>query len=93
MKAQGKGGGAKFNKIKKQVEVERAQGRALRKQADLIEFRNRLQKEGLLPKSKKDSSGNLGDIFARQIAAGKEKEKEKSPSLPSDLRRQLFELP
>jgi len=92
VQAQGKGGGVKFNKIKKQVEIERAQGRALRKQADLIEFKNRLQKEGLLPKSaKSDKSDDLGAIFAKAISAGKKEEK--APSMPSDLRRQLFALP
>jgi hypothetical protein len=82
-----RGDGAKFNKIKKQAEVELAGGKALRKQADLIEFRNRLQKEGLLNKSKK--SQDAGQILGGLFQAGKQ---QRAPSLPADLKAQLAAL-
>jgi hypothetical protein len=94
MKAHGvKGGGAKFNRIKKEVELEKAQGRALKKQADLVEFKRRLEKEGLLPKSKKSEEG-LGAIFARQVEAGKKAKTERPEftPLPTDLKNQLAAL-
>jgi hypothetical protein len=80
----------KFNELKKQVEKERAQGRPLRKQADLKDFEKRLKEAGLVPKSAKT---NIADMFMRQIAAGdKEKKEAKLPSVPSDLKRQLAAL-
>jgi hypothetical protein len=86
-----KGGQAKFEKIRKDLAGEI--GGRLDKTKDLIELKNRLHKEGLLPKTKK--SDDLGAIFARQIAAGKEAaaESPKAPSLPTDLKNQLAALP
>jgi hypothetical protein len=82
-----KGGQAKFERIRKELAGE--VGGRLNKTGDLIELQNRLKKEGLLPKSKKSDPTNLGDIFARQIEAGK---KDRAPSLPPDLRAQLAAL-
>jgi hypothetical protein len=83
-----KGGQAKFERIRKELAGEI--GGRLNKTGDLIELQNRLKKEGLLPKSKKSDPTNLGDIFARQIEAGR---KERAPSPPPDLRAQLGALP
>jgi hypothetical protein len=83
-----KGGQAKFERIRK--DLAGAIGGRINRTSDLIELKNRLQKEGLLPKSKKAEEG-LGDIFARQIEAGKKAEP-RAKSLPQDLRDQLFAL-
>ncbi len=80
----------KFNEIKKQVEQERAQGRPLRRQADLKDFEKKLREAGLVPKSAKT---NIADMFMKQIAAGdKEREEKRLPSVPTDLKRQLAAL-
>lgn len=80
-----KGFQAKFNKIRGELKQEL--GGQVRKTADVVELKNRLQEAGLLPKSKK--SEDLGDIFKGLIQQGKQ---EKAPSLPSDLKRQLAAL-
>jgi hypothetical protein len=86
-----KGGQAKFERIRKELAGE--VGGRLNKTGDLIELQNRLKKEGLLPKSKKSDPTNLGDIFARQIEAGKkEKPRQEFTPLPTDLRAQLAAL-
>jgi hypothetical protein len=82
-----KGGQAKFERIRKELAGE--VGGRLNKTSDLIELKNRLKKENLLPKSKKSEPAGLGDIFAKGIEAGK---KEKAPSLPADLKAQLAAL-
>jgi hypothetical protein len=87
-----KGFAAKFNRIR--GELKKEIGGQVRQTQDVLELKNRLQKEGLIPKTKK-SEDDLGAIFAKQIAAGKEKtpEQPKLPSLPTDLKNQLFALP
>lgn len=87
-----KGGQAKFERIRKDLAGEI--GGRINRTADLIELKNRLQKEGLIPKSKK-SEDDLGAIFARQVAAGKktEPERPKFTPLPTDIKNQLAALP
>jgi hypothetical protein len=87
-----KGGQAKFERIRKDLAGEI--GGRINRTADLIELKNRLQKEGLIPKSKK-SEDDLGAIFARQVAAGKktEPERPKFTPLPTDIKNQLASLP
>jgi hypothetical protein len=87
-----KGGQAKFEKIRKDLAGEI--GGRINRTADLIELKNRLQKEGLVPKTKK-SEEDLGAIFARQIAAGKKSEpvRPKFTPLPTDIKNQLAALP
>ena len=87
------GRGAKFGQIRKDLKQELNLGnRQIKKTEHLEDFQKKLKEAGLLPRSKKNESGNLGDIFAKKIEAGK-KESKKPESLPSDLRRQLFALP
>lgn len=84
-----KGFQGKFNRIRKELKQE--VGGQIRASRDVLELKKRLQKEGLLPKSAK--SENLGDIFMRGIEAGKrEREAQKGPSVPEDLKRQLAAL-
>jgi hypothetical protein len=87
------GRGSKFVRIRKEVEMERAAGKALRKQADLVVLKQRLEKEGLLPKSKKEDSRTeelrqrgFKTVGAKRIAqaerdaaAGKKVEVDKAP--------------
>ena len=82
-----KGFQRKFDQIR--GDLGREIGGQVRKIDDVLELKRRLQNEGLLPKSKKSDPTNLGDIFARQIEAGK---KDRAPSLPPDLRAQLAAL-
>lgn len=82
-----KGGQAKFERIRKDLAGEI--GGRINRTADLIELKNRLQKEGLIPKSKKIDD-DLGGIFMRGIQAGKKEEK--APSVPADLKNQLAAL-
>lgn len=84
-----KGFQAKFNRIRGELKGE--VGGQIRRTADVLELKNRLQKEGLLPKSKKSEPSDLGAIFAKQVEAGKKKE-ERAPSVPSVLKRQLAAL-
>lgn len=84
-----KGFQAKFNRIRGELKGE--VGGQIRRTADVLELKNRLQKEGLLPKTKKSEPSDLGAIFAKQIEAGKKRE-ERAPSVPSDLKRQLAAL-
>lgn len=86
-----KGFAAKFNRIR--GELKKEIGGQVRQTRDVLELKNRLQQEGLIPKTKK-SEDDLGGIFAKQIEAGKKVESKKEPApLPSDLRNQLFALP
>ena len=85
-----KGFQAKFNRIRGELKGE--VGGQIRASRDVVELKNRLQKEGLLPKSKKSDENDLGAIFARNIEAGKKGKEEKAPSLPSDLKQQLGAL-
>lgn len=85
------GRGAKFGQIRKDLKQELKLGRQqIKKTEHLADFEKRLKEAGLIPKSKKTEPENLGDIFAKNI---KKPEEKKAPSLPSDLRRQLFALP
>ena len=84
-----KGFQRKFDQIR--GNLGREIGGQVRKIDDVLELKKRLQNEGLLPKSKKSDPTNLGDIFARQIVAGKKAEPA-AKSLPQDLRDQLFAL-
>ena len=81
-----KGFQQRFNKVRGNLKGEL--GHQIRKTADVLELKRRLQEDGLLPKTKK--SENLGDIFAKQIDAGKKAERPKS--LPADLKAQLAGL-
>jgi hypothetical protein len=84
-----KGFQGKFNRIRKELKQE--VGGQIRASRDVLELKKRLQKEGLLPKSAK--SDNIADIFMRGIEAGKkEKEAQRAPSVPSDLKRQIAAL-
>jgi tRNA A-37 threonylcarbamoyl transferase component Bud32 len=83
-----KGFAAKFNRIRGELKGEI--GGNINRTKDVLELKKRLQKEGLIPKSKKAEEG-LGAIFARQIEAGKKAEP-RAKSLPQDLRDQLFAL-
>jgi hypothetical protein len=80
-----KGFQGKFNEIRGQLKQEL--GGQVRKTADVVELKKRLQEAGLLPKSKK--SEDLGDIFRGLVQQGKQ---EKAQSMPSDLKRQLAAL-
>ena len=90
-----KGGQAKFERIRK--DLAGAIGGRINRTSDLIELKNQLQKEGLIPKSKKsEEPEGLGAIFAKQVAAGAKAKKDrevKAASLPSDLKGQLWALP
>jgi hypothetical protein len=87
-----KGGQAKFERIRKELAGEI--GGRIQQTKDLIELKNRLQKESLIPKSKK-SEDDLGAIFAKQVAAGKKSEpaRPKFTPLPTDIKNQLAALP
>jgi len=86
-----KGFQRKFDQIR--GDLGREIGGQVRKIDDVLELKKRLQNEGLLPKSKKSDPTNLGDIFARQIEAGKkEKPRQEFTPLPTDLRAQLAAL-
>lgn len=80
-----KGFQQRFNKVRGNLKGEL--GHQIRKTADVLELKRRLQEDGLLPKTKK--SEDLGDIFARQIEAGKQ---ERGGSVPPDLKAQLAAL-
>jgi hypothetical protein len=71
----------KFNDLKKQVEQERAQGRPLRKQADLKDFEKRLKEAGLLDKTK--SKFNPAALWAPN---------DRAPSVPPDMKLALAGL-
>lgn len=85
-----KGGQAKFERIRKDLAGE--VGGRINRTADLIELKNRLQKEGLIPKSKK-SEDALAAIFMRGIEAGKKTKRPEFTPLPTDLKNQLAALP
>jgi hypothetical protein len=80
-----KGFQAKFNKIRGDLKQEL--GGQVRKTADVVELKKRLQEAGLLPKSNKNE--DLGDIFKGLIQQGKQ---EKAKSVPPDLKAQLAAL-
>jgi hypothetical protein len=86
-----KGFAAKFNRIR--GELKKEVGGQIRQTRDVLELKNRLQKEGLIPKTKK-SEDDLGGIFAKQVAAGKKKapERPEFTPLPTDLKNQLAAL-
>ena len=80
-----KGFQKKFNDIRGQLRKDI--GGQVHKTADVMELKNRLQEAGLIPKSKK--SEDLGDIFKGLVDQGK---KDRAPSVPEDLKRQLAAL-
>lgn len=80
-----KGYKAKFDAIRKEYKAEL--GHQIRQRDHVLELKRRLQEGGLLPKSEPaPKAWSVGDLF-------KKKEPPKAPSLPNDLRNQLFNLP
>lgn len=80
-----KGGQAKFEKIRKQLADE--VGGRINKTDDLVELKKRLQAENLIPKTKKTEKFDVAGIFKKP-----KEDAEQAPSLPKDLRKQLFAL-